>query len=168
MVIVEAPSLRREREFLEAVRRSRRLHGRWADPPRTSTQYRAYVRRLRGPKRYGHFICTEAGELAGVINVNDIVRGAFQSGSLGFYAFVPHAGRGYMREGLQRVLRLAFGKYKLHRVEANIQPDNVRSKRLVRGLGFRREGRSTRYLKLAGQWRDHERWAITIEDLDGP
>jgi ribosomal-protein-alanine N-acetyltransferase len=163
-IVVEYPSLLREREFLEAVRRSRTLHRRWAAPPSTPKQYRAYVRCLRGPVHYGHFVYTKAGKLAGVINVNEIVRGVFNSGYLGYYAFVPHAGRGYMRAGLEHVLRVAFRKYGLHRVEANIQPGNARSIALVKSLGFRWEGYSPRYLKLGGRWRDHERWALTIEE----
>jgi ribosomal-protein-alanine N-acetyltransferase len=68
-----------------------------------------------------------------------------------------------MREALAEVLRLAFRKYGLHRLEANIQPENLRSVALVRSLGFELEGYSPRYLKIAGRWRDHERWALTIE-----
>jgi ribosomal-protein-alanine N-acetyltransferase len=108
-------------------------------------------------------VCTDDGELAGVINISEIVRGVFCSGYLGYYAFVPHAGGGYMRSGLAAVLRLAFRQYKLHRLEANIQPDNRRSIALVRSLGFSREGYSPRYLKIAGRWRDHERWALTVD-----
>jgi len=78
--------------------------------------------------------------------------------------FVPHAGRGHMSEGLRLVLRRAFGGLGLHRVEANIQPGNTASRALVRRLGFRREGFSRRYLKIAGRWRDHERWALLRED----
>jgi ribosomal-protein-alanine N-acetyltransferase len=166
-VSLAAPSLDREVEFLAAVRRSRRLHGRWAMPPRTSKQYRAYIAGLNGPDHYGHFVCTEAGELAGVINVNEIARGSFQSAYLGYYAFAPHAGRGYMRAGLAQVLSRAFGEYALHRVEANIQPGNMRSIELVRRLGFRCEGLSRRYLKMAGRWRDHWRWALTVEEWRG-
>jgi Acetyltransferase (GNAT) domain len=62
------------------------------------------------------------------------------------------------------VVRHAFGALGLHRLEANIQPANRRSIRLVRRAGFRREGFSRRYLKIFGRWRDHERWAITAED----
>jgi [ribosomal protein S5]-alanine N-acetyltransferase len=53
---------------------------------------------------------------------------------------------------------------KLHRLEANIQPSNTRSIRLVKRLGFRREGHSPRYLKVAGRWRDHQRWAMVSEN----
>ncbi len=84
--------------------------------------------------------------------------------TLDYYAFVPHASRGYMTEGLSLALRWVFGKLRLHRVEANIQPGNDVSRALVRRLGFRREGFSARYLKIAGRWRDHERWALVAED----
>ena len=70
-----------------------------------------------------------------------------------------------MREGMELVLDLAFGRLGLHRIQANIQPGNEASIALVRGAGFRREGFSPRYLMIGGQWRDHEQWAITVEDL---
>jgi ribosomal-protein-alanine N-acetyltransferase len=70
-----------------------------------------------------------------------------------------------MREGLQLVLRHAFGPLGLHRLEANIQPENAPSIALVAGAGFHLEGLSPRYLKIAGRWRDHERWAILAEEF---
>jgi ribosomal-protein-alanine N-acetyltransferase len=159
--------MRRATAFVDAVRRSRHLHGRWARPPATREQYQAFVRRARQPGYACHLVCTDDGELAGVINISEIVRGAFCSGYLGYYAFEPHAGRGHMRSGLAAVLRLAFRRYKLHRLEANIQPANGRSIALVRSLGFSLEGYSPRYLKINGRWRDHERWALTVETWRG-
>ena len=106
----------------------------------------------------------DCGELAGVVNVNEIVRYSFQSAYLGYYAFTPHAACGFMREGLQLVIERAFDELRLHRLEANIQPANVRSIALVRSLGFRNEGLSRRYLKISGRWRDHERWALLVDD----
>lgn len=163
-VQLEAPSMKRSEVFLQAVRKSRALHSRWAHPPTTAEQYREFVRHARKPSHIGHLVFTDGDSLAGVINISEIVRGSFCSGYLGYYAFAPHAGRGYMRAGLAEVLRLAFREYRLHRLEANIQPENHRSIALVRSLGFRCEGYSPGYLKIAGRWRDHERWALTSED----
>jgi ribosomal-protein-alanine N-acetyltransferase len=155
--------MRRAASFLAAALRSRNLHGRWTRAPVTREQYEAFVRRAREPNYAGHLVCTERGELAGVINISEMVMGAFRSGYLGYYAFAPHHGRGYMRAGLAAVISLAFNEYGLHRLEANIQPENRRSVALVRALGFSREGFSPRYLKIGGRWRDHERWALTFE-----
>jgi ribosomal-protein-alanine N-acetyltransferase len=69
-----------------------------------------------------------------------------------------------MREELELVLRHACDDLRLHRVQASVQPGNERSAALVRGAGFRNEGLALRYLKVGGRWRDHERWAMTVED----
>lgn len=106
-----------------------------------------------------------SGDIVGVININEVIRGAFQSGSLGYYAFNPYAGKGLMHEGMLLVLKHAFGKLKLHRLEANIQPTNRASIALVKKCGFVREGLSRRLLKVRGRWQDHERWAILSENL---
>src|SRR5262245_28113288 len=159
------PSARHESSFLDAARRSRAFLQRWAPPPRTPQAFRRYLARLRKPTHAGRFVVLRASrDLVGVINVSEIVRGSFRSAYLGYYAFVPHAGRGYMTEGLTLALRWAFRELRLHRVEANIQPGNAPSRALARRLGFRREGFSRRYLKIAGRWRDHERWALLAED----
>jgi ribosomal-protein-alanine N-acetyltransferase len=120
--------------------------------------------RAAGPNRRRLLVCRRGdGAIVGVVNVSEIVRAAFQSAYLGYYAFRPHAGQGYMTEGLALVLRHAFRSLRLHRLEANIQPGNQPSRALVHGLGFRKEGFSPRYLKIGGRWRDHERWAIVRE-----
>ena len=163
-VHLEVPSLDHEAAFLAAVRASRSLHGRLVSPPRSRAQYRAYVARLAKASHLGFLVCLSGGNLVGVINVNEIVRGPFQSGYLGYYGFSPHDAKGHMAAGMRLVISRAFRVERLHRLEANIQPDNIRSVALVKRLGFRREGFSPRYLKLAGRWRDHERWALTVED----
>ena len=163
-LILESPSRRRRDEFLTAVERSRELHRHWVSPPRTAEAFELSLKRLATPVHAGYWVRTDANELAGVIHINEIVHGSFRSGYLGYYAFVPHHGRGYMTAGLRAVLSRAFRGLRLHRLEANIQPGNDASRRLVQKLGFRYEGFSPRYLKIAGRWRDHERWALTSEE----
>jgi ribosomal-protein-alanine N-acetyltransferase len=164
--ILEVPSPARRDEFLAAVKRSRKLHGRWIAAPDTVAKFDAYLHRLNKGSHIAYWVVTETRDLAGVINISEIVRGSFRSAYLGYYAFEPHHGRGYMTRGLAAVLRAAFRKHGLHRVEANIQPGNAESKALVQRLGFHLEGFSPRYLKIAGRWRDHERWAICVEEWE--
>jgi ribosomal-protein-alanine N-acetyltransferase len=125
-----------------------------------------FMRQTCGPTEVGvsYSIREDMGHLAGVVNITGIIRGAFQNGFLGYYTLSPYEGHGYMHAGLEAVLEHAFGEYELHRVEANIQPANVGSARLVLGLGFRLEGRSPRYLRVGDEWRDHARYALTVEE----
>jgi ribosomal-protein-alanine N-acetyltransferase len=102
--------------------------------------------------------------ILGFFNLSQIVRRSLQSAYLGYAVGKAYAGQGYMRDGIRLVLRYGFGDLKLHRIEANIQPGNHASIALARGVGFHREGFSPRYLKIAGRWRDHERWAILADD----
>lgn len=124
-----------------------------------------YLKRFASGDNYGSLVIhRETNDLVGVINLNNVVRGGFQCAALGYYAFEPYSGQGLMREGLQLVLKHAFKKLKLHRVEANIQPGNRASIALVKRCGFVKEGFSRRFVKVCGQWKDHERWALLAED----
>jgi ribosomal-protein-alanine N-acetyltransferase len=152
-------------QFLALARDSRRLHRPWTYPPERADQFEDLYAR----SRRDDFVCLVAvlaGEetLTGVFTISQIVRGAFQSAYLGYYAHQRHAGQGLMREALEQVLDHAFGPLGLHRIEANIQPANAPSIALARGAGFRLEGFSPRYLLIGGRWRDHERYAITADE----
>jgi ribosomal-protein-alanine N-acetyltransferase len=151
-----------EREFLGLVRASTRLHHPWLSLPSTPEEFQAYLRRYQQPSEESLLICLRGtGAIAGLASINSIIRGRYQCGSLGYAAFAPTAGQGYLTEGLGLVVRYAFRELRLHRLEANIQPGNHASLRLIRRLGFRREGYSPEMLFIDGAWRDHERWAIT-------
>ena len=155
--------------FIAAARASRRLHNGWVQAPETPAAYVAYVERYafrgRSPRHAGFLVVrNDDGALAGVINFSEIVRGAFHSAYVGYYAFAQLAGDGYMTEGFALALDFAFRRLALHRVEANVQPANARSLALVERLGFVREGYSRRYVKIAGRWRDHVRFAMLAED----
>ena len=107
---------------------------------------------------------TASGEIVGVVNLSQIFRRGFQNAYLGYYGMAASAGRGLMTEAVRLAARYAFDEIGLHRLEANIQPDNTRSLALARRVGFRREGFSPRYLRIDGVWRDHERWALLADE----
>jgi ribosomal-protein-alanine N-acetyltransferase len=165
-VSIRPPRADDEAEFVERVRASRRLHGTWSSLPDAPERFAELLAGASVPAEAVFLIVrTEDGAMAGIARLSQIFLGNFRSAYLGYSAFVPFEGRGYMTEGLRLVLREAFGPIGLHRVEANVQPENDRSIALVERLGFRREGFSPRYLKLAGRWRDHVRYAILAEDF---
>jgi ribosomal-protein-alanine N-acetyltransferase len=150
-----------EAEFISAALRSRALHRPWVAPATTPAAFQAYVARMAEPGQKAFAIRRrDDGALVGIVTISNVVMGAFRSAYTGYYAFAPHAGHGYLREGLQAAVDHAFRTMKLHRLEANIQPGNRASIALAKACGFRKEGFSPRYLKIGGRWRDHERWAL--------
>jgi [ribosomal protein S5]-alanine N-acetyltransferase len=166
-VTLRPPTGRDQREFLDLVNASADLHHPWMSLPSTPREFQAYLARYEGADEESLLICIrDTGAIAGRVNINSIIRGRFQCGSLGYAAFAPTAGKGYMTEGLDLVVRYAFEGLRLHRLEANIQPDNHASLNLVRRIGFRKEGYSPELLFIDGAWRDHERWAITSTMID--
>jgi len=164
-VYLREPSNRDEAEVIARNAASRRLHRGWVTPPTDAQAYVEWMARCRQPNVQCFLVCRlEDGAIAGVYTLSQIVRRLFQSAYMGYYAERPFDEQGYMTEGLQLVLRHTFSSMKLHRVEANIQPENIASIALVKRAGFRLEGFSPRYLKIGGRWRDHQRWAMTIDD----
>ena len=154
-----------EAELLALTRASSAFHRGRASPPLTRNQFRRYLARNRAPDHAALLIRDSAGRtLLGAVELSQIARGNFQSAYLGYWIGGPFAAQGYMTDALEIVLRYAFRQLRLHRLEANIQPENRPSIAVVRRLGFRKEGTSPRYLKIGGRWRDHERWAILADD----
>ena len=165
MVILQEPQQADREMFIAAMQASQSLHQPWVNPPKTPEAFDAYFLRYQQDNQKSYWVIEEAsGALVGVFNLNEIVRGLFQNAFMGYYAVSPHQGKGYMSAGLKLVLQKAFGELGLHRLEANIQPENKASIELMRRNGFRLEGYSPRYLKINEVWCDHKRWAITAED----
>lgn len=163
-VLLRRPGPDDEPAFLAAARRSRALHRGLVQPPTTAAAFERWLARQQ-PAQQLHLVCrVEDDALCGVMNVTEIVRGPLRGANLGYYAFTPMTGQGYMTEGMQLVLGQAFGPLDLHRLEANVQPHNAASLALLMRSGFRVEGYSPRLLKIAGRWRDHVRTAIHVED----
>ena len=164
-VYIRAPARADAAEFTALMRASREFHSPWATAPTDDERFAAYLADARRPDFAAMLLCRAQDDaILGFFNLSQIVRRRLQSAYLGYAAGQPFSGQGYMRDGLELVLRHSFTRLELHRIEANIQPGNAKSLALARGAGFRREGFSPRYLKIGGHWRDHERWAILVEE----
>ena len=103
-------------------------------------------------------------QLAGRVRLSNIVRGAWHNATLGYFVARAHAGRGIATEAVGLTLGFTFEEARLHRVQGGVMPHNHASRRVLEKNGFRLEGRSLRYLYIAGAWQDHDIYAITQEE----
>jgi ribosomal-protein-alanine N-acetyltransferase len=105
-------------------------------------------------------------QVAGEVNLNNVIRGAMQSGTIGYWIDQRQAGHAYVAEAVVVVLQFAFEQLMLHRIEICIVPRNARSRRIMEKLQIREEGIAQRYLEINGTWEDHVRYGITVEEWD--
>ncbi len=150
-------------ELTDLVRRNRRFLAPW-EPERnegyfTEAAQRAGLEQALTEYAAGRHvpwgIADQEGQLVGRININDIVRGAFQSGHLGYWVSEDANGRGVASSAVAEVLTLAFGTLGLHRLQAGTLRHNLGSQRVLERNGFVAFGVAADYLRIAGQWQDH-------------
>lgn len=165
--------------YRRAVERSRQRLARW-NPVDPDDLTRALSLQSRDRRTFLIHAVNPEGDhdIVGKINVSDVVRGRFESAAIGYDAYDPYAGRGLFAEGLRLLVNLLFkaeaaGGMGLHRVQAAVQPGNVRSAGLLRSLGFQREGFSPRMLWLPGAdgnnaWRDHDSYVVMRDEWPAP
>jgi ribosomal-protein-alanine N-acetyltransferase len=148
-------------EFTELVKISAELLHPWVYLPSIPAKFDEYLERFDGSTAVCMLICVrESGSIAGTVTISDIIRGPYQRATVGYNAFSPTVGKGYMTEGLNLIFRYAFYDLRLHRLEADIQPGNGPSLSFAHKIGFAREGYSPGFALINGSWKDHERWAI--------
>jgi [ribosomal protein S5]-alanine N-acetyltransferase len=154
-------------EFAQSAERSVELHRPWIYAPTTVEEFNQYLSKLgQGTAEFLLIFARDAGALAGFVTITGLTGAPYHRAILGFGAFVPLAGKGYMSDGMKLAIRFGFNELGLHRLEADVQPGNWASINLVKRLGFRREGYSPAFILIDGHWRDYERWAITKEMID--
>jgi [ribosomal protein S5]-alanine N-acetyltransferase len=128
----------------------------------------AWVRHLKVEAAGGRalpFVVTYEGRLAGQLTVGGLTMGSLRSAYIGYWVDRAVAGRGVIPTAVALTTDHCFRAVGLHRVEVNIRPENVASRRVVEKLGFREEGLRPRYLHIDGSWRDHLSYALTVEDV---
>jgi ribosomal-protein-alanine N-acetyltransferase len=147
---------------------SRKLHRGLVSPDFSRKDFEELLIRNEREDYESFLICVnEIHQIAGTITLSQIFRKAFCNAYLGYLLSANFTGKGFMTEAVGLVLKHAFTNLKLHRVEANVQPQNTPSINVLQRCGFTKEGFSRKYLKISGKWRDHERWAIIKEDWKG-
>lgn len=132
--------------------------------------YVSMIRALRREARHGlalPWVVTYEGRFAGQLTVGGILWGSARSGQVGYWIDRDVAGRGVMPTALALAIDHCFAAVGLHRIEANIRPENSASRRVVEKLGFRQEGIRRSFLHIDGAWRDHVCYALTVEDVPG-
>jgi len=153
-----------EDAFMQGLRISKDMLKPWVQVPLSRPAFKRHVSEMNTVEDKAFAVIrTDTKELAGVVELRDIFYGDFQNAYLIYYGFKPHLNLGLMRQAVSLVIPIAFKRLKLHRLEANIQPENLASIALVSACGFSKEGLSPRFLKKNGEWRDHERWALLAD-----
>jgi [ribosomal protein S5]-alanine N-acetyltransferase len=153
--------------FLALAEKSSQFHQKWIKLPTDRDAFERYLSKFDDKNAFCFVVC-DADIIVGSVSLTGIEREPYQRGRLGYGVFEQYARMGYMSFGLERVIRLAFDNFKLHRLEADIQPENDPSKRLIKKMGFTREGISRKFICINGEWIDHERWALTLDEWRKP
>lgn len=134
------------------------------------TQFAPMLRALRRQAKDGTtlpFAVTYQGRFVGQVTAGNIWRASLNSCFLGYWVDGRYAGRGITPTAVALLTDHCFTTAKLHRVEANVRPENAASRRVVEKLGFRDEGLRERYLHIDGAYRDHISYALTAEEVPG-
>ena len=151
--------------FTALTNSSRKFHHGLVSPPLDKENFDKYLETSLQESNEYLLVCKNSDDaIVGVVNLSQIFRKSFQNAYLGYWLGANFARQGLMTEAVELVLRYAFKTLKLHRIEANVQPVNIGSINVLKRAGFTKEGFSRRYLKIDKRWRDHERWAIIVED----
>jgi [ribosomal protein S5]-alanine N-acetyltransferase len=165
IVYLRFPRLIDSKELIELNKLSDSFHKGLVNPPKDQEAFEAFFQKNETPANESLLICETGNDLiAGAINLSQIFRAGFQNAYLGYYLGEKFAGRGFGTEAIALIVKFAFDKLNLHRLEANIQPHNFASIAVVKKNGFTKEGFSKDYLQIEGEWRDHERWAIVNDN----
>lgn len=166
MMVLREPSAQDETVFISTMKNSRSFHLPFIIAPCTSEEFQTYVNKSKQESEKYYIAWDDNQQIIGVFNISGIIRGAFKSAYLGYYASVEHQGKGLMSQALKLVLKEIFTTLDLHRIEVIIQPTNTASIQLATKNAFIKEGFSPRYLKINGIWQDHFRFALTFEDWE--
>ncbi len=157
-----AAAYTRNREHLAPFEPERTPH--FYDPAGQERSLAAQLTEHRAGRAVPLLMVADDGAVVGRVNVSTIVRGAFDSASLGYWVDAERAGQGLMTAALGVVVDHARDELGLHRLEAATLVDNLASQAVLRHHGFVRYGLAERYLRIAGRWQDHVLFQRILHD----
>lgn len=91
----------------------------------------------------------------GQITLGGVILGAYRGAHIGYWIDQRFANRGYTTRAVRELTNFAFSQMQLHRIEINLRPENVASRKVAEKSGYTLEGIRLRYLHIDGDWRDH-------------
>jgi [ribosomal protein S5]-alanine N-acetyltransferase len=163
--IVRALTADDESAFVALAAESFQFHQKWIKLPTKSDEFKRYLSRFDDENSFFFVICdADSDSIVGFVSLTGVEREPYYRGRLGYGVFEQYARMGYISAGLAYVIHLAFGSLELHRLEADVQPENGPSKRLIEKMGFTCEGISQGFIRIHDKWTDHERWALTLDE----
>jgi [ribosomal protein S5]-alanine N-acetyltransferase len=82
-----------------------------------------------------------------------------------YYKLLPnHWGKGYATEVSKTLIKAGFDIFNLHKVEAGVSTENIKSIRVLEKSGMTREGLRRKILPIRGEWKDNYHFAIVEDD----
>jgi ribosomal-protein-alanine N-acetyltransferase len=152
-----------ESKFVELATESVNFHRKWIKLPTEPTEFKRYLSKFDDQNSFFFLICdSDTNAMVGFVSLTGIEREPYHRARLGYGVFERYANMGYISAGLKNVVDRAFNQLELHRLEADIQPDNGPSKRVAEKTGFICEGISRGFIHINDEWIDHERWVLTL------
>lgn len=121
---------------------------------------------LRAAGAGERLLIVNGGVVVGVLSISNIVRGALESATVGYFVAREYNGQGIATAAVGLAVDWAFEEAGLHRLEAGTLLDNLASQRVLTRNAFTRIGVAPRYLFIAGQWRDHLLFQRTADEPD--
>ena len=126
--------------------------------PTQLPSYFEMVRILNDEARKGHsfsFAIWKGNNLIGQISLGGVIFGAMRGAHIGYWIDKNYANQGLTTQAVNTLTDYAFTYLNLHRVEINLRPENLASRRVAEKAGYIFEGERPRYLHINGTWRDH-------------
>lgn len=117
--------------------------------------------------RFYVFKKEQPDKIIGTICFRNITRSVYQACEVGYKFDHNYQHQGYAFEALCMGIAVMFEDQRLHRIEANVMPENTSSIHLLEALGFALEGTARSFAYIHGRWQDHLRYSL-ITNSDHP